>query len=227
MSWAIVVPGSGRTGADGAYRIGPRAVECVRAAARLAERAPAHAPSSSPDGRRSPGGPSEADQMRAAWDGPDDVELLVETSATITAENMSRTLPLLVERGVREVTVVCGSLHLPRVRFYFGGVYPRHGIRCTYVRTRQVPTPPALGRELVAVALDAPAAAAGDRRARRPTCGRSGTGGCRRRCPRPTRCRKARDSSFAALPGLRMFPVSMKILGTSERFVPPYASERR
>jgi len=24
-----------------------------------------------------------------------------------------------------------------------------------------------------------------------------------------------------------MFPVSMKILGTSERFVPPYASERR
>jgi hypothetical protein len=66
---------------------------------------------------------------------------------------MSRTLPLLVERGVREVTVVCGSLHLPRVRFYFGGVYPRHGIRCSYVRTRQAPTPPALGRELVAVAL--------------------------------------------------------------------------
>jgi hypothetical protein len=91
--------------------------------------------------------------MRAAWDGRDDVELLVEPTATITAENMSRTLPLLVERGVREVTVVCGDLHLPRVRFYFGGVYPSHGIRCTYVRTRQFPTPPALTRELVAVAL--------------------------------------------------------------------------
>ncbi len=54
---------------------------------------------------------------------------------------------------MREVTVVCGALHLPRVRFYFGGVYPRHGIRCTYLRTRQPPTPPALARELVAVAL--------------------------------------------------------------------------
>ncbi len=152
MSWAIVVPGSGRMGADGVYRIGPRAIDGVRAAARLAER------------RRPtvvvftgwspvPGGPSEADQMLAAWDGPADVELLAETSATITAENMSRSLPLLAEREVREVTVVCGSLHLPRVRFYFGGVYPRHGIRCTYVRTRQVPTPPALARELVALAL--------------------------------------------------------------------------
>ena len=152
MSWAIVVPGSGRTAPDGAYRIGRRALEGVRAAARLAEvRRPRVVVFTgwSPV----PGGASEADQMRAAWDGPGDVELLVETSATITAENMSRTLPLLVERGVREVTVVCGSLHLPRVRFYFGGVYPRHGIRCTYVRTRQAPTPPALGRELVAISL--------------------------------------------------------------------------
>ena len=152
MSWAIVVPGSGRTGADGAYRIGPRAIEGVRAAAQLAER---RRPRVVVFTGWSPvlGEPSEADQMLAAWDGPDDVELLAETSATITAENMSRVLPLLVERGVREVTIVCGSLHLARVRFYFGGVYPRHGIRCTYVRTRQAPTPPALVHELVAVAL--------------------------------------------------------------------------
>jgi len=152
VSWAIVVPGSGRNDRDGTYRIGPRAIECVRAAARLAETRACRAvvfTGWSPV----PGGPSEADQMRAAWDGPDDVELLVETTARITAENMSRTLPLLVERGVREVIVVCGALHLPRVRFYFGGVYPRHGIRCTYVHTRQVPTPPGLARELVAVAL--------------------------------------------------------------------------
>jgi hypothetical protein len=152
VSWAIVVPGSGRMGPDGAYRIGPRAIQCVRAAARLAE---VRRPRVVVFTGWSPvaGGPSEADQMRAAWDGRGDVELLVETSATITAENMSRTLPLLVERGVRDVTVVCGSLHLPRVRFYFGGVYPRHGIRCSYLPTRQLPTPPALGRELVAVAL--------------------------------------------------------------------------
>jgi DUF218 domain len=152
VSWAIVVPGSGRSDRDGTYRIGPRAIDGVRTAARLAEARACRAvvfTGWSPV----PGGSSEADQMRAAWDGPDDVELLVETTATITAENMSRALPLLVERGVREVTVVCGSLHLPRVRFYFGGVYPRHGIRCTYVRTRQVPTPPGLARELAAVAL--------------------------------------------------------------------------
>jgi DUF218 domain len=152
VSWAIVVPGSGRTDRGGTYRIGPRALECVRAAARLAE---ARTPRAVVFTGWSPvrGGPSEANQMRAAWDGPDDVELLVETTARITAENMSRTLPLLMERGVREVTVVCGALHLPRIRFYFGGVYPRHGIRCAYVRTRQAPTPPALARELVAVSL--------------------------------------------------------------------------
>jgi uncharacterized SAM-binding protein YcdF (DUF218 family) len=152
VSWAIVVPGSGRTDRDGTYRIGPRALECVRAAARLAE---VRTPRVVIFTGWSPvaGGPSEADQMRAAWDGRDDVELLTETSATITAENMSRALPLLVERGVEEVTIVCGALHLPRVRFYFGGVYPRHGIRCTYLRTRQPATPPALAHELVAVAL--------------------------------------------------------------------------
>ena len=39
--------------------------------------------------------------MRAAWRGPD-VELVVEPTASITAENAARTLPLLVERGVDE-----------------------------------------------------------------------------------------------------------------------------
>ena len=148
-AWGIVVPGSGGLNADGSYRIGARALAGVRAAARLAE---ARTPRVVVFTGWSPvGGPSEAEQMLAAWDGPDDVDVVVEPSATITAENMSRSLPHILERGVREVTVVCGTLHLPRVRYHFGGVYPRHGIRCTYVRTRQMPTPATLAWEAAAV----------------------------------------------------------------------------
>ena len=91
--------------------------------------------------------------MHAVWDGPDDVELVVEPSATITAQNMSRSLPHVLDRGVREVTIVCGALHLPRVRYHFGGVYPRHGIRCSYTLTRQLPTPGTLAWEAAAFAL--------------------------------------------------------------------------
>jgi hypothetical protein len=148
-AWGIVVPGSGALAADGSYRIGARALAGVRIAARLAE---ARTPRVVVFTGWSPvSGPSEAEQMLAAWDGPDDVDLVVEPSATITAENMSRSLPHFLERGVREVTVVCGTLHLGRVRYHFGGVYPRHGIRCRYVRTRQMPTPAALAWEAAAV----------------------------------------------------------------------------
>jgi hypothetical protein len=147
--WGIDVPGSGRLGADGSYRIGRRALACVRIAARLAD---ARVPRVVVFTGWSPvSGPTEAEQMRAVWEGRDDVDLVVEPSATITAENMSRSLPHLLERGVREVTVVCGTLHLARVRYHFGGVYPRHGIRCTYARARQLPTPATLAWEAAAV----------------------------------------------------------------------------
>lgn len=147
-AWGIVVPGSGGIGADGGYRIGARALACVRIAARLAE---ARRPRVVVFTGWSPvSGPTEAEQMLAAWDGREDVDLVAETSATITAENMSRSLPHLLERGVREVTVVCGLLHFARVRYHFGGVYPRHGIRCTYARTRQLPTPATLAWEAAA-----------------------------------------------------------------------------
>ncbi len=150
-AWGIVIPGSGSLGADGMYRIGARARDCVRTAARLAEhRRPRVVVFS---GWSPVGGASEAEQMHAAWDGPDDVELVVEPSATITAQNMSRSLPHVLDRGVREVTIVCGALHLPRVRYHFGGVYPRHGIRCSYRLTRQLPTPGTLAWEAAAFAL--------------------------------------------------------------------------
>jgi uncharacterized SAM-binding protein YcdF (DUF218 family) len=146
--WALVIPGSGTLDASGRYRIGPRAVGCLAAAAHLAER---RAPQLIVLSGWSPfGGPSEAHQMHDAWPGRRDVEIVVEPTARITAENMSRSLPLLLERGIDEVTVVCGALHLPRVRYFFGSVYPRHGIRCRYVVTRQLPTPGTLAWEAAA-----------------------------------------------------------------------------
>jgi hypothetical protein len=149
--WGIVVPGSGRIDADGSYRIGGRALACVRRAARLAERRRPRVVVFS--GWSPVSGLSEAEQMLEAWDGPHDVELVAETSATITAQNMSRSLPHMLQRGVEEVTIVCGVLHLPRVRYYFGGVYPRHGIRCSYALTRQPPTPGSLAWEASAALL--------------------------------------------------------------------------
>jgi len=90
----------------------------------------------------------EADQMRAAWPGRTDVDLVVEPTATITAQNASRSLPLLLDRGVTEATIVCAPLHLPRVRYLFGGVYGRAGISTRFRAARAMPTPPALAWEL-------------------------------------------------------------------------------
>jgi hypothetical protein len=131
--FGIVVPGSGRVTADGSYRIGPRARACVRTATQLARRRRPRVVVLS--GWSPVGGASEAEQMLQAWDGPDDVEVVLEPSATITAENMWRSLRHRLGRGVREATVVCGALHLPRVRYHFGGVCAHHGIRCSYAVT--------------------------------------------------------------------------------------------
>ena len=128
---AIVIPGNGRVTADGSsYELSPRCVAALQLASRLAVESPPRAVIFS--GWSPVGGVTEAEQMRDAWDGPDSVELVLEPTARITAENMSRTLPLLIERDVRSVTLICGRLHLPRVRYFFGGVYPRFGIRCGY-----------------------------------------------------------------------------------------------
>lgn len=77
------------------------------------------------------GGPSEAEQMYAAWAGPD-VELVVEPTASITAENAARTLPLLVERGIGRVVVVCAPLHVYRTRFFFSRLFEPRGILTSF-----------------------------------------------------------------------------------------------
>jgi hypothetical protein len=133
---AIVVPGSGRAEVDG-YRIGDGCRSCLTLAAALAERRRPRVVVFS--GWSPVGGQSEAEQMLASWSGRRDVELLAEPTARITAENMSRSLPLLLERDVHEATIVCTLWHLPRVRFFFAA-YRRYGIVPRYAAARTRPT---------------------------------------------------------------------------------------
>ena len=145
-SWAIVVPGHSVAG-----RMTARCRGVLARAAQLAEvRAPEVVVFS---GRGYGGAPSEAEQMLEAWPGRRDVQLLVEPTARITAQNASRTLPLLLERGVAEATVVCSTLHAPRVRYFFRELYRRFGIECDVQAAWTPPTPQAIAWELGALTV--------------------------------------------------------------------------
>ena len=98
-------------------------------------------------------GPSEAERMRALWRGPSTVEVVVEETASTTAQNAARTLPLLLERGVTEAVVVCTPLHLPRARWIFRNVYGPHGVDVRFRIARIAPTPGALLWELGALTV--------------------------------------------------------------------------
>ena len=84
------------------------------------------------------GGVTEADQMHAAWSGPE-VELVVEPTASVTAENATRTIPLLLARRVDRAIVVCAPLHLYRTRYFFTRLYGAYGIETVFrvARTRR------------------------------------------------------------------------------------------
>jgi uncharacterized SAM-binding protein YcdF (DUF218 family) len=149
-STAIVVPGHGGLAVDGVHRISDRGLRLVAEAARLAERVePAVVVLS---GWSSSGGRSEAEQMRDAWRGPD-VELVVEPTARTTAENASRTLPLLLERGITAAIVLCTPVHLVRVRLVFDLLYRGRGMSVRYHVVRVRPTVGALAWELAALPL--------------------------------------------------------------------------
>jgi uncharacterized SAM-binding protein YcdF (DUF218 family) len=94
-------------------------------------------------------GAGEAEHMRELWNGAD-VELVVEETATSTAENAGRTLPLLLERGVREAIVVCAPAHLIRARWIFRRIYGTRGIAVAFRVARIAPTPGAIAWELAA-----------------------------------------------------------------------------
>jgi uncharacterized SAM-binding protein YcdF (DUF218 family) len=130
------------------YRISPRCLRLVREAELLAQSLPARTVVFS--GWSPAGGPSEAEQMRSAWQGPA-VELVVEPTATVTAQNAGRTLPLLVEREIRRAVVVCAPFHLYRTRYFFSELYDPHGIATEFHVVPQPLSPYALAWELIAL----------------------------------------------------------------------------
>ena len=93
--------------------------------------------------------------MRALWQQPEGVELVVEETASTTAQNAARTLPLLLERGLAEAIVICTPLHLLRARWIFRGVYGRHGVTVRFRLARVPPTPGAVAWELGALTVAA------------------------------------------------------------------------
>jgi len=147
---AIVVPGHGGVGPDGVHRISKRCLRLVAEAERLARELEPELVVFS--GWSSTGGRSEAEQMRDVWRGPG-VELLIEPTARFTAENASRTLPLLLERGVRFAVVVCAPPHLARTRILFRRLYGERGVSVRFRVARAIPTLRAIGWELAALPL--------------------------------------------------------------------------
>jgi uncharacterized SAM-binding protein YcdF (DUF218 family) len=147
---ALVVLGSSRRDRAGAYKISRGCRQVVAHAAQLAERLePAVVVFS---GWAPNGGASEAEQMQALWRRPQ-VELVLEPTASTTAENAARTLPLLLERGIEHATVVCTPLHVYRARWFFRRVYDSNGIRTSFEAPRIVPTPSAFVWELGALTV--------------------------------------------------------------------------
>jgi uncharacterized SAM-binding protein YcdF (DUF218 family) len=116
MSTAVVVPG----------HHGPeRLADLVHAAERIAGETSVDVVVFTGWARR--GGLTEAEQMHSAWGGPE-VELVLEPTASSTAENAARTLPLLLERSVKRALVVCAPLHRYRTKFFFTRLYGVYGI---------------------------------------------------------------------------------------------------
>jgi Glycosyl transferase family 2/DUF218 domain len=146
---AIVVLGSG-VSENGSYRLSTRCLDCLELAADLAAVRRPRLVVFSGWGRVA--GMTEAAQMLERWGGRRDIELAIEPTARITAENMSRSLPILVERGIAEVTVVCGAIHQGRVRTIFGA-YRRYGIRVSFCTVPEKPHPRTVARETIAWAL--------------------------------------------------------------------------
>jgi uncharacterized SAM-binding protein YcdF (DUF218 family) len=90
--------------------------------------------------------------MRALWRRQEG-EIVLEETASTTAENAVRTLPLLLDRDIGEALVVCSPLHLYRARWFFRRLYGTHGIDMSFDAPRILPTPSSLMWELGALTV--------------------------------------------------------------------------
>ena len=99
------------------------------------------------------GGPSEAEQMALLWRQSSTIEMVLEKTASTTAQNAARTLPLLLQRGMTTAVVICTPLHYLRARWIFRNVYGRRGVAVRFRLARVAPTPGALVWELGALTV--------------------------------------------------------------------------
>jgi uncharacterized SAM-binding protein YcdF (DUF218 family) len=124
----LVVLGHRDPGISPEHRISFQSRARLRRARSLAERSPVRAAVLT--GYTSTGGLSEAEQMKTAWD-EHAAPALLEVAGRNTAENVSRSLPILLALGeVRRVTIVSSAWHL-RVPWFFAP-YRRFGLRVSY-----------------------------------------------------------------------------------------------
>jgi uncharacterized SAM-binding protein YcdF (DUF218 family) len=110
---------------DGGPGLSDLALAAVRHAERIAAREQADVVVCSGFARGD--GPSEGELMRDAWAGAP-IEVVAEPTARDTVENATCSLPLLAERGVERVLVVCAVSHALRVRLLLPRYFARHGL---------------------------------------------------------------------------------------------------
>jgi len=125
------------------HRISAESRARLRRAARLCRHHPTRAVILT--GYTRTGGLSEAEQMEAEWAG--DPPAVMEDAGRDTAENASRSLPLIAAMGeVRRVTVVTSAWHLRAP--YFFAPYRRFGLRVSFRFTLRGRWPRMLWHEL-------------------------------------------------------------------------------
>jgi hypothetical protein len=124
----LVVLGHREPSISPEHRISFESRARLRHALRLAERRPVRAVVLT--GYTSTGGLSEAEQMKGSWD-ERVAPALLEVAGRDTAENASRTLPIVLALGeARHVVVVSSAWHL-RVPWFFAP-YRRYGLRVSF-----------------------------------------------------------------------------------------------
>jgi glucosamine-6-phosphate deaminase len=124
----LVVLGHREPGISAEHRISKESRARLRHASRLARETPVRAVVLT--GYTSTGGLSEAEQMKTAWD-EHQAPALLEEAGRDTAENASRSLPILLALGeARQVIVISSAWHI-RVPWFFAP-YRDFGLDVSY-----------------------------------------------------------------------------------------------
>jgi len=124
----LVVLGHREPGISAEHRISSQSRARLRHASALARKSPIRAVVLT--GYTSTGGLSEAEQMKTAWD-EHQAPALLEEAGRDTAENASRSLPILLALGeARHVIVVSSAWHI-RVPWFFA-VYRDYGFEVSF-----------------------------------------------------------------------------------------------